>query len=182
MCHHSHLPQLPQCLPILITARHCHPFKPALCSLCAKATLSLWHSMFNDVFMHHMFVFFLFSSITSVSTVVLLIILLLKGSVGKEYACNAEDIGDMCSIPGLERFPGGIIGNPLKYCCLENPIDRGAWWTFSPKGCKESDTTEYAHLHTTLNTLNMQLIISVQWRTKWVVHGESLDGLKCCLK
>ena len=39
-------------------------------------------------------------------------------------ACNAEQPG---SIPGLGRFPGGGHGNPLKYSCLENPMDRGAW-------------------------------------------------------
>ena len=45
-------------------------------------------------------------------------------SDGKEYACNAEDLG---SIPGLERSPGGRHGNPLQYSCLENSMDRGAW-------------------------------------------------------
>ena len=30
--------------------------------------------------------------------------------------------------PGLERSPGGGHGNPLQYSCLENPMDRGAWW------------------------------------------------------
>ena len=39
-------------------------------------------------------------------------------------ACNAGDLG---SIPGSGRFPGGGNGNPLQYCCLENPTDRGAW-------------------------------------------------------
>ena len=34
----------------------------------------------------------------------------------------------MGSIPGLGRSPGGGHGNPLQYSCLENPIDRGAWW------------------------------------------------------
>ena len=47
------------------------------------------------------------------------------GSVGKESACNA---GDLASIPGWERSPGGGHGNPLQYSCLENPMDRGAWW------------------------------------------------------
>ena len=32
------------------------------------------------------------------------------------------------SIPGLGRSPGGEHGNPLQYSCLENPMDRGAWW------------------------------------------------------
>ena len=31
-------------------------------------------------------------------------------------------------IPGSGRFPGGGHGNPLQYFCLENPMDRGAWW------------------------------------------------------
>ena len=45
-------------------------------------------------------------------------------SVGKESTCNAGDLG---SIPGLGRSPGGGHGNPLQYSCLENPMDRGAW-------------------------------------------------------
>ena len=34
----------------------------------------------------------------------------------------------MGSIPGSERSPGEGNGNPLLYSCLENPMDRGAWW------------------------------------------------------
>ena len=45
---------------------------------------------------------------------------------GKESACNAGDPG---SIPGFGRFPGEGHENPLQYSCLENPMDRGAWWT-----------------------------------------------------
>ena len=40
------------------------------------------------------------------------------GSACKESACN---VGDLGSIPGLERSPGGGHGNPLQYSCLENP-------------------------------------------------------------
>ena len=43
----------------------------------------------------------------------------------KESTCNAGDPG---SIPALGRSPGGVHGNPLQYSCLENPMDRGAWW------------------------------------------------------
>ena len=46
---------------------------------------------------------------------------------GKESACNGGAVGDVGSIPGLERSPGGGHGNPLQYSCLENPMDRGAW-------------------------------------------------------
>ena len=42
----------------------------------------------------------------------------------KESACNA---GDLASIPGLGRSPGGGHGKPLQYSCQENPMDRGAW-------------------------------------------------------
>ena len=46
-------------------------------------------------------------------------------SNGKESACNAGDLG---LIPGLGRSPGEGHGNPLQCSCLENPMDRGAWW------------------------------------------------------
>ena len=41
---------------------------------------------------------------------------------------NAGDIRDVGSIPGLGRSPGGEHSNPLRYSCLENPVDRGARW------------------------------------------------------
>jgi len=43
----------------------------------------------------------------------------------KESTCSAGDGG---SIPGSGRPPGEGNGNPLQYSCLENPMDRGAWW------------------------------------------------------
>ena len=49
-------------------------------------------------------------------------------SVGKESACNAGDTRDLGLIPRLQSSPGGGHGNPLQYSCLENPMDRGAWW------------------------------------------------------
>ena len=48
--------------------------------------------------------------------------------MGKESASSAGDAGDMSSIPGSGRSPGGGRGNPLQYSCLENLMDRGAWW------------------------------------------------------
>ena len=47
------------------------------------------------------------------------------GSVGKESACNTGDLG---SIPGSGRSPEEGNGNPLQYSCLQNSMDRGAWW------------------------------------------------------
>ena len=47
------------------------------------------------------------------------------GLEGKASACNAGDLG---SIPESGSFPGEGNGNPLQYSCLENPMDRAAWW------------------------------------------------------
>ena len=49
------------------------------------------------------------------------------GSTGKESACNTGGSGDMGSIPGLGRSPGGGNGNPHQYSGLKNPVDRGDW-------------------------------------------------------
>ena len=48
------------------------------------------------------------------------------GSVVKNLPANARDAS---SIPGSGRSPGGGHGNPRQYSCLENPTDRGAWWS-----------------------------------------------------
>ena len=51
------------------------------------------------------------------------------GSVVKNPPANAGgDTGDMGLIPGSGRSPGGGNSNPVQYSCLENPMDRGAWW------------------------------------------------------
>ena len=56
----------------------------------------------------------------------------------KNPPANSEDTG---SIPGLGRSPGEGNGNPLQYSCLENPMDRGAWWATIHGVSKVWDTT-----------------------------------------
>ena len=48
--------------------------------------------------------------------------------VVKNPPTNAVDISNTGSIPGSGRSPGEGNGNPIQYSCLENPMDRGAWW------------------------------------------------------
>ena len=52
----------------------------------------------------------------------------LDGSAVKNPLAKAGDVGEPGLIPGLGRSPGGGNVNPPQYSCLENPMDRGAWW------------------------------------------------------
>ena len=69
---------------------------------------------------------------------------------GKEPAYNAGAAGNTVSISGLERFSGGGHGNPLRYSCLENPMDRGAWRAIVHRVTKSQTWLKWAHLHVRL--------------------------------
>ena len=72
------------------------------------------------------------------------------GSDGKESACNAGNLG---SIPGLGRSPGGGHGYSLQYSCLENPHGQRSLVGYTPWGHKDSDTTDRlsARTHTSID-------------------------------
>ena len=59
--------------------------------------------------------------------------------VVKNPPANAGYVRDEGSIPGSRRSPGEGHGNPLHYSCLDNPMDRGAWWAMVP-GVAQSQT------------------------------------------
>ena len=63
------------------------------------------------------------------------------GTVVKNPPANAGNEREMGSISGSGRSSGGGNSNLLQYSCLENSIDRGAWWA-TAHGVSESDTTE----------------------------------------
>ena len=50
------------------------------------------------------------------------------GTVVNNLPANGGDAREGSSIPGSGRSPGAGSGNPHQYSCLENSIDRGAWW------------------------------------------------------
>ena len=54
----------------------------------------------------------------------------------KNPPANAGDIRDTGPVHGSGRCPGGGHGNPLQYFCLENPVDKGAWWAIVRKVAK----------------------------------------------
>ena len=74
--------------------------------------------------------------------------------VVKNPSDNVGDIRDDSSIPGLGRSPGGGHGNPFQYSCLENPMDRGAWWATVHRVIKS---------WTRLKQLSMQSTHSPAW-------------------
>ena len=76
--------------------------------------------------------------------------------VVKNPPVNAGDIRDLGSIPSSGRSPGGGHGNPLKYCLLENPMDRGAWLATVHGGHRESVRYDWSDLALTDTIMNMK--------------------------
>ena len=69
-------------------------------------------------------------------------------------------MGDLSSILGSGRSPGGGHGNLFQYSCLENPHGQGSLADGSPWGCKESDRTEQLSLYLYYILMEMVSIIS----------------------
>ena len=113
--------------------------------------LELWGFTFSSVFWSKCKFFFLtFSSLDKEVRVVFEWVSMSRnwqgfsgGSVIKNSPANAGDTG---LILGSGRLHGEGNGNTLQYSCLENPMDRGAWWA-TVRGVTESDSTEHAHIH-----------------------------------
>ena len=78
--------------------------------------------------------------------------------VVKNPPANAGDAKDMDSIPGLVRSPREGYVNPLKYSCLENPTDRGAWWATVHGVTKSRTQLKWLSMQYTTNATNMCLL------------------------
>ena len=66
-----------------------------------------------------------------------------RQSASKEYSCNAGDVRDAGSVPGLERFPWRRKWQPTPVFLPEKSCGQRKLAGYSPRGHKESDTTEY---------------------------------------
>ena len=71
----------------------------------------------------------------------------LDGSIGKESTCHAGDTGDVGSIPGSRRTPERGKCQPTPVFLSEKSYGQRSLVGYSPKGCKESDTTEWLCMH-----------------------------------
>ena len=107
---------------------------------------------------------------------------------GKEATCNAGDVG---SIPGSGRCPGGGHGNPLQDSCLENPMDRGGWLQFIFRVAKSQGRlkargflTNYLYVIGTTITSELShqgpyVLDKKQWdRKRKFLFTQSLPGFK----
>ena len=75
---------------------------------------------------------------------------------GSEVKASACRVGDLGSIPGSGRSPGEGNGNPLQYSCLENPMDRGAWWATVHRVAKSQTRLSYF-------TFKFQSLTEILW-------------------
>ena len=105
-------------------------------------------------------------------------------SAGKESTCNAGDLG---SVPGLGRSPGGGHGNPLQYSCLENPHGQRS---LAAHGVAEWDMTDDSAQHSTAEYLTyskfsvktVSILPWFPWQRQPSIHEEQLCKDSECWK
>ena len=68
--------------------------------------------------------------------------------VVKSLPASEGNLRDMGSALGSGRSPGGAHGNPLWYSCLENPMDKGAWWATVCGVAKSQTQLKQLSMHT----------------------------------
>ena len=74
------------------------------------------------------------------------------------------DIRDAGSVPGLGRPPGGGHGSPPQGSCLENPMDRGAWWATVHRVTKSQTRLKWLNMHACI--VDLQCCISLKCAAK----------------
>ena len=127
---------LPPPLPPPVSSSSClfTQFQPLYASCCTVLLyISKYCEMKNIFFIFHVFLMYYQCEkdykpiVLQVTLRASLVLLSLLAEIADGKA-PVYDVGDSGSIPGSGRFPGEGNGNPLQYYCLENPMNRGAWW------------------------------------------------------
>ena len=98
----------------------------------------------------------------------------------KNLPDNARDKRDLCLIPGSRRPPGGEHGNTFQYSCLENPMDRGAWWSTVCRVAKswtwlkqlntQAHRTNHSKWLISLCWAHLERLILNKYNTRWYIH------------
>ena len=83
----------------------------------------------------------------------------IKISLGFPVAQTVKNTGDPGSFPGSGRSPGEGNSNPLQYSCLENSIDRGAWWA-TVHGAAKSWTQMSDYIFSSLGSQTARVFIT----------------------
>ena len=89
----------------------------------------------------------------------------------KESTCNAGGAGEVGSIPGMGRSPGERHDNPLQCSCLENPVDREAWWATVHRVAKSWTQLKWLSMHTWLSRFSA---------LSWSLEAEPETGVGMC--
>ena len=106
--------------------------------------------------------------------------------VVKNLPATAREAVDTALIPGSGKSPGGQLGSPLQYYCLENSMERGAWWATVP-GVTKSQTRSSDWADTLRPHLSLQQTLAfIQFHTEeaegekkeWSSVSSSLDNLE----
>ena len=98
----------------------------------------------------------------------------LGGTSGKELLpTNAGDVRDVGSIPRSGRSPEGGHGNPLQYSCLENSMDRGAWWVTAWSQRVDHNWSDVTHTHTHTHTKYHQVLRRADSLEKTLMLGKT---------
>ena len=101
------------------------PFQiPSIFSLKSSVSLSTWAPLPTDFSL----LLLIISGLNFISLSLRSLQGFPSGASVRNLPANAGDRREVGSIPRWERCPGGEQGNPFQYSCLENPMDRGAWW------------------------------------------------------
>ena len=78
----------------------------------------------------------------------------------KNPLAKAGDVRDADLTPGSGRSPGGGYGNPLHYFCMENPMERGAWWStvhrFTKSWTQLKRLSMHAYMNISVSTINCE--------------------------